>query len=296
MAHVAFDLDRTLGFFEIVSPLAFFWSKDFLSNPEQAAANSSLRISKKLELQLTKARETFARSLLGEPALLFTILRPDLGEMIRPLLKAKCFKTAIIYSNTGVSYSVELAKFIIEKHYKAPGFFSLTADHWHPLRDEDRTDKFTEPKKTIGTLQKLFRRATHERKDIPIKNIMFVDDRIPKHELADQEKDGLVYMNLAPYVPSVTDKQRDQLLFLAVAALDKHGLLRSAEYLQSPFCYRNIPYDYTKQHPIRGFRELLSFVKTSMYHVEAIPSNWEKGLPYIRETMKEYLEECSKNV
>ena len=296
MAHVAFDLDRTLGFFEIVSPLAFLWSKEFLSNPEQSAVNSALRISKKLELQLTKARESFARSLLGEPALLFTVLRPDLSEMINPLLRAKCFKTAIIYSNTGVSYSVELAKFIIEKQYKAPNFFSLTADHWHPLRDEDRTDKFTEPKKTIGTLQKLFRRATHARKDVPIKNIMFVDDRTPKHDLTAQEKDGLVYMHLLPYVPSVTDKQRDQLLFLAVAALDKHGLLRYTEYLQSPFCYRNIPYEYTKQHPIRGFRELLSFVKASMYHVEADKTNWEKGLPYIRETMRDYLEGCSKNV
>jgi len=295
MAHVAFDLDRTLGFFEVVSPLAFLWSREFLSNPEQAANNSTLRISKKLDLQLAKARETFARSLLGEPELLYTILRPDLDELIKPLLRSKCFKTAIIYSNTGVSYSVELAKFLIEKQYKTP-FFSLIADHWHPLRDEDRTDKFTEPKKTIGTLQKLFRRATHSKRDVPIKNILFVDDRIPKHELALQENEGLHYLHIHPYVPHITDKQRDHILFLAVNALDRHGLLRSTEYLESPFCHRDIPYEFTKHYPIRGFRELLTFVKSSMHHSEAEPSNWQEGVPYIRNTMRDYLAGCSKNI
>jgi hypothetical protein len=290
MAHVAFDLDRTLGFFEIVGPLAFLWSKEFLLNPEQSANNSSMRMSRKLELQLARARETFARSLLGDPDLLFTVLRPDLGELIRPLLKSSEFKTAIIYSNTGVSYSVELGKFLIEKYFKAPNFFSLTADHWHPLRDEDRTDKFDEPKKTIGTLQKLFRRATHRRKDVPMKNILFVDDRVPKHELASQEKQGLTYLHIHPFVPFITAKQREQLLFLAVAALDKHGLLKSTEYLESGFCHRDIPYDYTKHHPIRGFRELLSFVKMAMLEVKVETTRWKEEVNYIHKTMKEYLE------
>ena len=290
MAYVAFDLDRTLGFFEIVGPLAFLWSKEFLSNPEQSANNSSIRMSRKLEIQLARARETFARSLLGEPKLLFTVLRPDLAELIQPLLKSPKFKSAIIYSNTGVSYSVELGKFLIEKYYKAPNFFSLTADHWHPLRDEDLTGKFEEPKKTIGTLQKLFRRAAHRRNDVPIKNILFVDDRVPKHELAYQEKEGLTYLNIHPFVPSIKDKQRDHILFLAVSALDKHGLLKSTEYLESGFCHRDIPYDYTKHHPIRGFRELLSFVKTAMFEVEVGPTRWREEVTYIRKTMKEYLE------
>jgi hypothetical protein len=291
MAYAAFDLDQTLGFFEIVGPLAFLWSKDFLSNPEQSANNSSVRISRKLELQLARARESFARSLLGDPKLLFTVLRPDITEIIRPLLKSDHFKSAIIYSNTGVSYTVELGKFLIEKYCKAPNFFSLTADHWHPLRDEDRTGQFEEPKKTIGTLQKLFRRAAHIRKDVPVENILFVDDRNPKHLLAEQEKDGLTYLNIHPFVPSITDKQRENILFLAIAALDKHGLLKSSEYLESGFCHRTIPYDFTKQHTIRGFRELLNFVKTAMFEVEVEPTPWREGVTYMRKTMQEYLDQ-----
>lgn len=283
MAYVAFDLDRTLGFFEVISPLAFLWSIEFLSNPEQRK-NNSLKISHKLEFQLAKARETFARSLLGDTELLYKVLRPDLKDLIEPLLQSKKFKTAIIYSNTGISYSVELGKFLIEKVFRKPNFFSLTADHWHPLRHADRTKG--EPKKTIGTLQKLFRRATHSPNDVPIENILFVDDRTPKHELADQEKDGLTYFHIPPYVPSITDKQRDKILFLAVNALDRHGLLKSTEYLDSGFCYRNIPYDYTKYHPIRGFRNLLSFVKASMY-VKKTPTDWRGP---VKKTMKEYLE------
>ena len=289
MAYVAFDLDRTLGFFEFVNPLAFLWSKDLLLNPEHGRINPNIRISRKLELQLARARETFARSILADPNLFFRIIRPDIEEILTPLRKPNVLKAAIIYSNTGVSYSVELAKFLIETKYKVPNFFSLTADNWHPLRTEDRIDKFTEPKKTIGTLQKLFRRAAHVRKDIPLKNILFVDDRIPKHDLTAQEKDGLTYMNIQPYVPSISKKQIDEVLFLAVAALDKNGLLRSSEYLESSFCNRNIPYDNTKQFSIHGFRELLSFVKESMYDAKDEPINWRKGTPYIKRVMSEYL-------
>ena len=290
MAYVAFDLDRTLGFFECISPLAFLWSKDFLFNPEHLRVNQNIRISRKLDTQLARARETFARSLLADPDLFYRVIRPDLGEIITPLRKPNVLKAAIIYSNTGVSYSVELAKFLIEMKYKVPVFFSLTADNWHPLRTDDFIDKYTEPKKTIGTLQKLFRRAAARRTDIPLKNILFVDDRIPKHDLAAQEKDGLTYMNITPYVPSISNKQLDEILFLAVAALDKHGLLRSSEYLDSPFCNRNVPYDHTKQFSIHGFRELLSFVKQSMYHAKDKPTNWRRGTPYIKKVLSTYLE------
>lgn len=290
MAHVAFDLDRTLGFFECVSPLAFLWSKDFLRNPEQKRLNIPLKISRKLEVGLSRAKDTFAKWLLAEPSLLKTVLRPDLDELIKPLLKSKKFVTAIIYSNTGISYSVELAKNLIETQYKARGFFSLTADHWHPLRSEDHEKKFEEPKKKMITLQKLFSRTTYSQRDVPYKNILFVDDRVPKHDLQSCEPKGLVYMNLMPYVPTISDKQKDNLLFLAVAALDKHGLLRSQEYLESPFCNRLIPYDNTKSFPINGFQELLAFVKATMNRINDPPTRWRLGTPYIKKTMADYLE------
>jgi hypothetical protein len=75
-----------------------------------------------------------------------------------------------------------------------------------------------------------------------------------------------------------------------VAALDRHGLLKSSEYLESGFCHRDVPYDYTKHHPIRGFRELINFVKMSIFHVDAEPTRWREEVSYIRKTMQEYLE------
>jgi hypothetical protein len=291
MAHVAFDLDRTLGFFEIVGPLAYLWSKDFLTNPEQASVNNPLLSSQKLEVSLRRARETFARSLLAEPDLLYTVLRPNIDAMILPLLKQKSrVKSIIIYSNTGISYTVELAKFLIETKYKSRGLFSLTADHWHPLRKDDYVDILTEPKKTIGTLQKLFKRSTMNQREVPLQNILFVDDRSPKHELKAQEAGGLTYLIPTGFVPKISNKQKDNILFLAIASLEKHGLLKSEEYLDSGFCHRIIPYSHTRRIHIHGFIELIDFIRISMHSANDTPTDWKIDTQIIRDKINGFLE------
>jgi hypothetical protein len=266
MAYVAFDLDNTLGFFELTNPLAFFWSPDFLENPEQSAVNHRLEISNKLNNKLKKARKIFADSLLQDSNMLSLVIRPNIDSLLIPLLKAKKrVKTVIIYSNTGVTYSMELAKYLIEKKFKWPGLFSLMADHWHHLRIADRPryvpqGRYVQPEKTIKTLQLLFRNAVGEKTLPPIDKIMFVDDRNPKHKLQEQEKDGLTYIVPTSFFPNPSMYQKKTIMFLALEALNRAGLLSDEEYLSSGFCNRVIPYDWTKRQRVTGFTSLYSYV------------------------------------
>lgn len=282
MACVAFDLDCTLGFFEITNPLVYLWSIEHIRNPEQARVNRQFKPSITLLNRLQRAKETFAKSLLADPAILSTVIRPNLDALMLPLLEAKKvnrLKTIIIYSNTGVSYSVELAKFLIESIYKT-NVFSLEADHWHPLRTADHVNRmnghYVEPYKTMETLQKLFKKALHKKKSIPIKNILFVDDRSPKHKLQENEAEGLTYIVPTHFNPVVTKKQKDYIMFLAVSALVSQGLTDNKEYLESGFCHRNIPYDFTKQESISGLPALLEYVRNEM--------DTSRGAPWVQDT------------
>ena len=88
MAYVAFDLDATLGFFELTNPFAHFWSPNYLENPEQSAVNKRLDISPRLKAKLARVRTTFANSLLRNPHLLDIVLRPNLDAILTQLLAA----------------------------------------------------------------------------------------------------------------------------------------------------------------------------------------------------------------
>jgi hypothetical protein len=302
MAHVAFDLDNTLGFFEFTNPLAYFWSQEFLENPEQSRPNAELTISKALKAKLKRAQSNFVTLFLQNPHLHHLVLRPNLHAMILPLLKAKRnrkLKTVILYSNTSVTNSLELAKEIIERMYNAPGLFALSADHWHPLRTADHPKggiqpyKYVEPKKTITTLQRLFRVAAKHPKNkvIPLKHIAFVDDRNPKHELQEQEAGGLTYIVPTSYYPHANKQEKKELLLLAAAAMDQVGLLKDPEYLNSGFCHRKIPYHFTKLHEIHGFPDLFHYVWGQIQQVRVPKEPWYPDTMTIQGTMTEFLKQ-----
>ena len=298
-AYVAFDLDNTLGFFELTNPLAYLWSPEYLSNPEQSAPNSPLEVSDRLQVKLRRAREYFATTLATKEELLWIVLRPNLWAIMEPLVHARRAGNlggAVIYSNTSVSYSVELGKDLIEKVWRVPGLIRVTADHWSPLRTADRTappssdaNEYVEPLKTIDTLQTLFkkaatrgsRRSRQSRKvkaPIPLKRILFVDDRSQKHALAEQEEGGLTYLVPTRYVPAAADVPlvaRQHLFAMALEAMDRAGLLRDKEYLESGFCHRDIPYSLTKLERIRDFADLFSWVWEEMQGVRLPRAAWE---------------------
>jgi hypothetical protein len=297
MAYVAFDLDNTLGFFELTNKFAFLWSPSFLDTPEQSNVNRPLNLSPKLSQQLKRAREIFVDKLLEDKDILSTIIRPNIDTLILPLLEAKKkgkLKTIIIYSNTGVTYSLELAKAILEKKYGTE-LFSLLADHWHPLRTADHKDhrpgQYVEPYKTIQTLTLLFNAATKSQSNIPYENILFVDDRMPKHTLQQQEVDGLTYLVPTHFVPKITHMQKDYLLFLAWMSLEEAGLLRNPDYFRSGFCRRNIPYELTKVHTIRGFPDLLTYVFQSVEHVKGAVRAWTPDTATLKAKMARFLKQ-----
>jgi hypothetical protein len=191
--------------------------------------------------------------------------------MILPLLKAKhTVKSVIIYSNTGVTYSMELAKYLIEHKYNCPGFIQLMADHWHPLRVADRPryvpeGRYVQPEKTIKTLQVLFRSVT--RVAPSPSEILFVDDRNPKHKLEAQEAEGLTYIVPKAFYPTITIDERRRILFIAFESLQRCGVFNE-EYMASGFCNRNIPYHHTKKLRIDGFPALLGFVWRQVLGIE----------------------------
>ena len=293
MAYVAFDLDATLGFFELTNPFAHFWSPNYLENPEQSAVNKRLELSPRLKAKLARVRTTFANSLLRNPHLLDIVLRPNLDAILTQLLaakKANKLKSVIIYSNTSVTYSMELGKYLIEHKFKSPNLISFMADHWHPLRTADRpgpivVGKYVQPEKTLKTVQLLFRTAS--RSTPTADKILFVDDRNPKHKLEEQEKDGLKYIVCKAFYPNFTIEDRDLLLFLALEAIQRGGLLSDTEYL-SEFCSRTIPYNYTKRHRVNTFPDLYAYVARRVYAVESSPP-WQPDTDSLREEVRSFL-------
>jgi len=298
MAYVAFDLDATLGFFELTNQLAYLWSPEFLENPEQSALNKPLGLSAKLISKLKKARMIFANSLLRDPELLYIVLRRNLDSIFVPLLNAKKnrkLQSVIIYSNTSVSYSMELAKYLIEHIYNSPNLISLMADHWSPLRSADRPtfvpkNTYVQPNKTITTIKLLFQTATRSQRAPQTNKIIFFDDRNPKHMLQEQEKEGLIYVVPTAYYPNFTEHHARSILFLAFEALHRSGVLSDKEYLDSGFCNRVIPYDYTKKHRIRGFPALYMYVWNQMIKIQPPREAWISDTAALEEKVNTFLQ------
>lgn len=309
MAYVAFDLDNTLGFFEFTNPLAYLWSPEFLNNPEQSKSNHSLRLSTKLKAKLKRARDRFVESLLADHHLLQLVLRPNLDAILEPLVaswRAGKVRAVIMYSNTSVSYSLELAKALIEHKYNVPGMFHLLADHWHPSRTADRPTtpsrgEYVEPLKTITTLERLFREsigtggrlAKAGPKHIPLQSILFVDDRQPKHALEAQESGGLTYLVPSRFVPKATVAQRRRILLLAIEAINRAGLMVDDEYLDSGFCYRDIPYDWTRTKKVRGAPQLFEWVWDEIHAVRTPRVAWQPDTDHLAATTRDFLGQFS---
>lgn len=282
MAYIAFDLDNTLGFFELTNQLAFLWSPEFLENPEQSAHNIPLELSSKLKNKLKAARSRFVDHLLNYPEFLDLIIRPNVDIIFYQILNAKRanrVKAIIIYSNTGVSYSMELAKELIEKKYKYPGLINLMADHWHPLRVADRPryipeGRYVPPEKTIKTLKILFHQVTGERAPTPTNKIMFMDDHMPKHKLQEQEAEGLTYIVPKAFYPEIRYYHKRALLFLAYESLQYCGVLSDETYLSSGFCNRVIIAKDKQKYIIDGFPSLYKYVWNEIYNIDGGRSPW----------------------
>lgn len=293
MAFVAFDLDNTLGYFEVVGPLAYFMSPDYLMNPEESVKNP-LTLSKRLMAKLQNVRRDFVTKLLQRPDVLHAVLRPNLDALIRPLLKEKI--TVIIYSNTGNTFSTHLAKDLIERKYKAPGLIKLIADVFHPLRAPETTgaagaDGFLNPDKTFPVLERLLQAASHRHAPIHPAQIAFVDDRTPMHPIVEARKRGLTYIQPTPYAPRLTRKVRQEILQIALEAMEKAGLLSDGEYLSSGICFRRI----RRQEGVttlRGFPDVFSYVWKTMNETYYPPMQWEADTLSLESGMRRFFQQA----
>jgi len=279
--YVAFDLDNTLGYFETVGPLAYFFSPEFLSNVEERVGNGPLRITRSLIAKLAHVRAAFASNLLKHPELLKKVLRPNIDALIKPILKAKKDRvkvTVIIYSNTGNSFSTHLAKALIETKFKCPGLFSLIADVFHPLRKPETApatpgaNGFLNPDKTVPVLLRLLeegekRTSRGPSATIHPETVAFIDDRTPVHRIAEAVPYGLTYIKPTQFAPKLKVAERREILSLALDAMET--LLSNEEYLASGICNRRIG-----SKVIRGFPDLFSYVWEAMNETYIKPADW----------------------
>jgi len=291
MAYVAFDLDNTLGYFEVVGPLAFFMSPEFLTNPEESPMNS-LNISKRLSVKLAHVRKDFANELVKRPDILHAVLRPNLDTLIKPLLKGK--NTVIIYSNTGNTFSTHLAKDLIERKYKSPGLIQLIADVFHPLRKPETSglkgaDGFLNPDKTFPVLNTLLAAAAKRHTPIHPEDILFVDDRTPMHPISEATRLGLTYIKPTAYAPRVSKTVRQEILQIALGVMDKARLLADEEYLASGFCFRRIRRKEDVR-VIKGFPDLFTYIWKYMNETYYPPSKWVDDTSSLESGMRRFVE------
>jgi hypothetical protein len=281
-AYIAFDLDNTLGYFDIIAPLAFFWSPEFLSNPDQAKYNAPLRISNGLKGKLKRARDRFASALLRRTDLLEKILRPNLNTLIDPIVSTRYLrkvKAVVIYSNTTNYYKMELAKALIEREFKAPGLFSLVADIYHPLRGADHVEErperhYIEPLKTYASLHELLQEAADTSAAIHPHQVAFIDDRKVLHELIKETPAGLLYIQPTSFFAAFSKKERQQIMQMALEAMQQVGLLNDVEYMRSGICNRIVAYEQFPLKKLRGFPDVLSYVWSKMMEVPNPRAPW----------------------
>jgi hypothetical protein len=292
MTFVAFDLDNTLGYFEVVGPLAYFMSPEFLQNPEESLTNP-FNISKRLAYKLEHVQKAFAEELLKHPEVLHAILRPNLDSLIKPLLRKKV--TVIIYSNTGNTFSTHLAKNMIERKYKSPGLIKLIADVFHPLRKPETTGKrgangFLNPDKTFPVLERLLQEAAKIQVPIHPERIAFVDDKTPMHPIVESVKDGLTYIKPTPYAPILTRAVRQKILQIALEVIDRAKLLSDNEYLESPFCYRRIR-RAEGTTVIKGFPDIFTYVWKAMNNTYYPPQHWSNDTFNLESEMRRFFQQ-----
>lgn len=283
--YIAFDLDLTLGCFQHTNPLAYFWGLETLSPAEEN------RLSAALKNRLRAAQRRFASQLLKSSDLLPLVLRKNIETLFGPIpfLKGEGrLGKVIIYSNSGVTSSLQLAADLIEQKFESPGIFSLLADVNHPIRKkfDYNPQNPGDPLKQFSTLQRLFKEAGASQPPQP-QQTLFVDDR-NDHVLREEMRNGLTYIAPQPYITHPTQEQRERLFYIGFDALHSQGLLNNEEYLKSPLFKRNL-HDGTH---IETFMDLFLWIwKTMIERPESSGSSiWQDDTAALQAHMERYLE------
>ena len=293
MALVAFDLDNTLGFFYHIGIWADFFSVETVENTFNQKINPSFWISDSVERSMRRAQKVFIEKLLRQPDLLNLILRPNLDAMILPLIKAKkqgIVRAICIYSNSWNPFVLQVAKELIETIYKCKGFFDCLVDASHPIRAYDWTlEKHGEPSKNLITLKKIFRNLCNVKGPIDPEDILFLDDREPKHDLAKLESKGLVYLKPTKFDPALTDRDRKKIFMLGIDVLDDCDLLEDSEYLDSDVFHCKKYNTSTDLKKISNIYDLLEMAEKKLKSEGVDGKLFNNDTKYILKTIKYFL-------
>ena len=290
MALVAFDLDNTLGFFEHINPWADFFSVDTLENRFNRIINPDFKLSASLQKTLRIAERVFVENLLNNRELLETVLRPNLSAFIIPLIKAKAkgtVRAVCIYSNTWNTFSVHVGKALIEAVYDAPGLFDAVVDASHPIREIDwKNKKQGSQIKSFENLTLIFKKLCKVRGTIRPSDILFIDERMTKHEIKREEVRGLVYLKPTEYFPRLSEALRYQAFQLGMSVIDECRLFKNMEYLDSDIfnCLKYGAFENGNTYiPITNIADLIEMTE---HIIRGSGKNWKTFKDDSREVTK----------
>ena len=237
MALVAFDLDNTLGYFSHVGVWADWFSLDNLTNQFNLTLNPKFKIVPGLQEKLRAAEKLYIQKILENEEIMKSTLRPNLDAMILPLIAAKKegkIRAICIYSNTWNTFTPILGKILIERLYNCENLFDCVVDASHPIRKHDWANRLQGSQiKTFYVLKSIFKKLCGIKGSIKPCDILFVDERLEKHEIYAQESAGLTYLKPTEYLPNVSKNVLNSVYNIGFKVLEESGLLNNNIYLQS---------------------------------------------------------------
>ena len=293
MALVAFDLDKTLGYFQHVAPWGDFFSVETLENSFNMDINPRFKIAAGLRAKLQAAESLFVKRVMRDKALMQTLLRPNVGSLLRPLIRAKkagTIRAVCIYSNTWSTFTMILAKRLLESLYDCPGFFDATIDATHPLRKHDwATIEQGEPVKTFRVLRDIFRTECGVKGRIEPRDILFVDEREEDHYLYADVTNGLTYLKPTPFSPVISEEVKERMFMLGVGVLDDSGLFADTEYLDSQIFHCNKFARTNRTFKLSGIFQLLELAEEYIRKAGRHPVVFNNDSASCKRTIAKYL-------
>lgn len=295
---VAFDLDNTLGCFDGIYPWGHFFSVDELENDV-----NSLEIDTppSLKGRLKKAERLFIEKIREYRALFSVILRPNLDALIKPLIRAKRIGTVraiCIYSNTSSTFTMYFAKQVIEEMYGCPGFFDCMVDATDPIRkyDWEQSKESSQPLKTFLVLKRIFKEYCGVNNTITPDRILFVDDRKERHHLTNEEKNGLTYLQVTPYVPDITSRMREMIYTIGLEVLLETNLVDYPPYLFSNIFEtkreKRTASGKRATADIKGMFDMLEYTETVVLSPWSRPIDFSDDTAAIRRVMTLFVKRC----
>ena len=295
MALIAFDLDNTLGYFSHVGVWADFFSLENLENPFNLTPNPKFKLTSELREKLRAAEKLYVKKILENEEIVKSILRPNLDAMILPLITAKKegrVRAICIYSNTWNTFTPGLGKALIETLYNCENLFDCVVDASHPIRTPDWSNRLQGNQiKTFHVLKAIFKQLCGVKGSIKESDILFVDERLVKHTIANSESKGLIYLKPSEYLPKLPMSLLKKVFNIGIEVLEESGLFKDTEYLESDVfhCIKFGPWDKINTYiPLQNIFELIQIAEENLRASALVGHEFVDDTEEITECMEKF--------